>query len=252
MSALTGKRVLITRPRADADELSERLVAAGAQPLEAPTIEIGPPDRPARAEQVLDELESFKWIVFTSVHGVDAFFDRLGAGAPRALAEISVAAAGPKTAQRLTSRGARADVVPTRYVGEEVARALIERTAAGDRILLYRAQGARADLPATLRAAGRRVDDVAAYKTMTVRDPAIAERASLADVWTFASASAVRGFLENVADAPALARQRTVACLGPITAAAARAAGLPVHVVAERYTVEGLIASLEGAAQSPA
>jgi uroporphyrinogen-III synthase len=147
----------------------------------------------------------------------------------------------------LMRHGIRPDFVPPRYVSEEVADGLLERTEPDSRILLYRAQEARDVVPETLRAEGRHVDVIAAYKTVTVHDPTIADAAADADVWTFTSASTVRGFVENVPDAARLTAGRTVACIGPITAEAAREAGLRVDVVAEEYTYEGLFAALETA-----
>jgi uroporphyrinogen-III synthase len=99
-----------------------------------------------------------------------------------------------------------------------------------------------------LRAADRRVDLVAAYKTTAVVDPQMARAAIDTDVWTFASASAVNAFLANVPDARELARAKTVACIGPVTARAARDAGLEPDVVAAESTVDGLIQALELAA----
>lgn len=244
---LFGKKVLVTRPRASADEFAAKLWEIGAEPMMAATIAIEPPDDRAAAEIAMREIRIFHWIVFTSVNGVEAFFDHLGAAGrdARAIGDASVAAIGPKTAERLRAHGVRADFVPARFVSEEVAAGMLERTEPGQRILLYTAQEARDVLPEALRAEGRRVDVVAAYKTSAVRDPAIAERAAEADVWTFTSASAVRAFVDNVPDAAHLATARTVACIGPVTAEAARACGLPVHVTAEEYTVDGLIEALE-------
>lgn len=244
---LFGKKVLITRPRGDADALAARLWELGAEPLVAPTIAIEPPDDAERAEIAVREARSYHWIVFTSQNGVEAFFDRLSSGGfdARALGDVMVAAIGPKTAERLMAYGVRADFVPTRFVGEEVAAGLLERTEAAQRILLFRAQEARDVVPEALRARERRVDVVAAYKTVVVRDEAIAERAHEADVWTFTSPSTVRGLLENLPNAASLARGKIVACIGPITAEAARGEGLPVHVVADDYTVDGLLEALE-------
>jgi uroporphyrinogen III methyltransferase/synthase len=246
---LFGKRILLTRARGDADDLAAKLWEVGAEPIVAPTIAIAPPDDPSPAELAVREVRIFAWIVFTSRHGVEAFFDRLSAAGSdaRALGDVSVAAIGPKTAEALMRHGIRPDFVPPRYVSEEVADGLLERTEPDSRILLYRAQEARDVVPETLRAEGRHVDVIAAYKTVTVHDPTIADAAADADVWTFTSASTVRGFVENVPDAARLTAGRTVACIGPITAEAAREAGLRVDVVAEEYTYEGLFAALETA-----
>jgi uroporphyrinogen-III synthase len=135
--------------------------------------------------------------------------------------------------------------MPDAFVNEAVAGGLAERTVAGDRVLLFRAQEARDVLPATLRAAGRAVDIVAAYKTRYVDDANLRETAERADIVTFTSSSAVHGFVHNVADAAAMLARATVAAIGPVTAASARGHGIRVDVVAEDFTVEGLIAALE-------
>jgi len=244
---LFGKRVLITRPNGQADEFAARLWEIGAEPLLAPTIAIEPPDDRTAALAAVREVRKYGWIVFTSVNGVEAFFARLAelGRDTRALADVRVAAIGPKTAESLGQRGVRADLVPARFMSEEVAAGLRERTAPGDRILLYRAQEARDVLPATLGAHGRIVDVVAAYKTIFRRDPSIAAQAQAADIWTFTSASTVHAFAQNVPELLALSTAKCIACIGPITAEAARACGLRTDVVALEYTIDGLIEALE-------
>ncbi len=246
---LFGKKVLITRPRSDADALATKLWELGAEPLVAPIIEIVPPDDAERADIAVREARVYHWIVFTSRNGVEAFFDRLSAGGSdaRALGDVMVAAIGPKTAERLMAYGVRADFVPTRFLGEEVAAGLLERTESGQRILIFRAQEARDVVPESLRAQERRVDVVAAYKTVVVRDPAIAAAAQNADIWTFTSPSTVHGLVENLPNAAEVARAKTIACIGPITAQAAHSEGFPVHIVADDYTVDGLLEALETA-----
>jgi uroporphyrinogen III methyltransferase/synthase len=278
VSRLAGKRVLVTRPRGDADELAAKLLAAGAEPLLAPAIEFGPPDDAAAALAAVRAGASYDWIAFTSVHGVEAFFSRLeelgklperasasasaaeepgelpdrgGSTRRDVLGEARIAAIGPKTASAVERHGVVPDFVPARAINEEIAAGLLERTQPGSRVLIFRAQEAREILPALLREAGRAVDDVAAYATRSVVDPALAEAARAADVWTFTSASTVHGLLANLPDAAAVAPGKLVACIGPVTAAAAEAAGLPVHVTAAAYSVAGLIAALEGSG-SPA
>jgi uroporphyrinogen-III synthase len=185
--------------------------------------------------------------VFTSRNAVEAFFDVLSASGKdaRALGDAKVAAIGPQTAVALARVGIRVDFMPDVHVNEAVAEGLAGRTAAGDRILLYRAQEARDVLPERLRDAGRLVDVVAGYKTHLVDDPNLGATAAGADIVTFTSSSTVRGFVHNVADAPALLANKTVAAIGPITAATARAFGIRVDVVAEEFTVEGLLRALE-------
>jgi uroporphyrinogen III methyltransferase/synthase len=244
---LFGKRVLVTRPAAQAGEFVQQLWEAGAEPVLAPAIAIGPPDDPAAATAAVARVREYAWAVFTSRNAVDAFFDRLGASGKdaRAFGDVKVAAIGPKTAAALSAHGIRVDYVPGAYANEAVAAGLAERTAAGDRVLLFRAQEARDVLPEALRAGGRTVDVVAAYKTRYVDDPDMRTAAERADIVTFTSASTVHGFVHNVADAPTALARATVAAIGPITAAAARAHGIRVDVVAGEYTVEGLVQALE-------
>jgi uroporphyrinogen III methyltransferase/synthase len=247
---LFGKRVLVTRALADAGDFAERLWEIGAEPLIAPTIRIGPPGEAGPARAAAAALGGYDWVVFTSRNGVDACFALLAEenADARRFGAARVAAIGPKTADRLRSFGIRPDFIPESYVGEDAAAGLLEHTRPGDRVLLFGAQEMRDTIAAQLRPAGRVVDVVAAYATALVHDPAIAAAAAAADVWTFTSASTVRGLVANVPDASDLARTKTIACIGPITAAAAREAGFAPAVVAEEYTVDGLIEALELAA----
>ncbi len=246
--ALFGKRVLITRAGHQSDAFARALLERGAEPICAPTIAIEPPRDARTADDALGELGSFAWIVFTSQNGVDAFFERLAArgGDARAIAGANVAAIGERTFERLERHGIRADLVPAAYVSEAVAAAVIERSRPGERMLLYRAAGARDALPRALTAAGRHVTDVAAYTTVVPRAPDFAAKVARADVLTFTSASTVRGFVALLGgSATAAARGKCVACIGPVTAEAASGAGLAVDVVAEVSTTAGVLDALE-------
>jgi uroporphyrinogen III methyltransferase/synthase len=244
---LFGKRVLITRPLAQSDRFAQQLWEAGAEPLVAPAIALGPPDDSAAAAAAVARVRDYAWVVFTSVNGVNAFFDLLGAGGrdARAFGDAKVAAIGTATAGALTRHGIRVDFVPAVYVNEAVAEGLVERTAPGERVLVFRAQEARDVLPETLRSAGRAVDVVAGYKTRFVDDPHLGSIAEGADIVTFTSSSTVHGFAYNVPGAPDVLRHAVVAAIGPITAATARGLGIRVDVVAGEYTIEGLLAALE-------
>jgi uroporphyrinogen III methyltransferase / synthase len=243
-----GKRVLVTRPANASAEFAQQLWESGAEPILAPTIAIGPPDDPAPAIAAVARVREYAWVVFTSRNGVDAFFDILRAGGKdaRAFGDAKIAAIGPKTAAALTAHGIRVDFIPHAYVNEAVAEGLATRTAPGDRLLVFRAQEARDVLQDTLRADGRIIDAVAAYKTRYVHDPDLRAKAERADIVTFTSASTVHGFVHNIADAVTLLESKTVAAIGPITAAAAHKLGIGIDVVAEEFTVEGLLQALEG------
>jgi uroporphyrinogen III methyltransferase/synthase len=243
---LFGKRVLVTRPAVQADDFSARLWELGAEPIVAPTIAIGPPDDTAPAVAAVERVRDYAWVIFTSRNGVDAFFDRLSERGrdARALGDTRVAAIGPKTAEALAAHGIRVDFMPATFINEAVAEGMLERTQPGDRVLLFRAQEARDVVPETLRGAGRMVDDVAAYATRTLVDTDLAEKAASADVLTFTSSSTVTGFITNVPDAAAVCAPKIVACIGPVTAATARDAGIRVDVVADAFTIDGLVRAL--------
>jgi uroporphyrinogen III methyltransferase / synthase len=245
-----GKRVLVTRPAGSAHELARALQARGAEAIAAPTIMIEPPDDLRSAHRAVDELDRYAWVVFTSRNGVDVFFERLaslGADA-RLLGRMKVAVIGSATAERLRHYGVRADLVPAEFVGEELARSLIAAARPGDRVLIFRAQEARDVLPKMLAEAGFETTVVAAYKSTAARDPEFPGKLARSDAVIFTSPSTVAGFVSLIggeARAAEAARGKTIACIGPITAQAAREAGLEVVVMADVFTAEGIVDALE-------
>jgi uroporphyrinogen III methyltransferase / synthase len=250
IGALFGKRVAVTRTGEQAEAFARALLGRGAEPIFAPTIAIEPAEDSSAAANAIDALASFDWLVFTSQNGVAAFFAQLNArnADARAIGRAKVAAIGDRTAERLRDHGVRVDVVPDVFVGEEVARALIEQSRAGERVLVYRAQEARDVLVRMLEEAGLVVTVVAAYKAVVPSDSEFGKKIARADVLTFTSASTVRGFvtlLGGNAAASQAAAGKCVACIGPITERAAREAGLRVDVVASRFTTAGLLDALD-------
>ncbi len=246
---LRGKRVLVTRARAQADEMVRRLRALGAEPLLFPTIEIRPPaDGYAALDAALGRLADFDWVVFTSVNGVEHVLRRLEhlGLEPSALNRAQVAAIGPATANALRARGVRVSLLPREYVAEALLEAF--PAPAGRRFLLLRADIARPALREGLRAAGADVEEVAVYRTALARpEPsALARLDGGVNVLTFTASSAVRNFVAIVGDERArrLAAQAVVAVIGPVTAQTARELGLRVDVVAGEHTVPGLIEAL--------
>lgn len=239
---LGGRRIVVTRPRHQAASLVEALVALGADVVVAPAIQIEPPDDPAALEAAAADADDYDWIVFTSVNGVEAFFDRLDTP-PRA----ELAAIGPATAEALAEHGAPASVVPERYVAEEVYEALARQTdLRGKKILLPRADIAREALPKLLREAGADVDVVTAYHTVASTDDIARAitliRGGTIDVVTFTSGSTVRSFF-SAADGDA--RGRIVAAsIGPITSQALRDENVKPAIEAEHYTTQGLVEAI--------
>lgn len=246
---LLGRTISVTRPREQSAALVERLERLGAEVLEAPAIEIVP-EPPAALDAALDRLADFDWVLFTSANGVEIFFDRLVARGTdvRGLGAAHLAAIGPATAAALRKRGLRADVVAESFRAETLAAALAPRVR-GRRVLLARAGGARDVLPKALAAAGANVADVATYRATAVRELPAAVRDALAegrlDAVTFTSASTLRSFAALLGDGAAASLERTrVACIGPVTAAAARSLGIRVDLEAAEYTASGLVDAL--------
>ncbi len=124
---LSGRRVVVTRPKEDAPDLSDRLAAAGAEAIEAPMTRISPPESWAPLDKAVEQIDSFGWIVFTSVNSVDHFMQRLyRTGDVRALGDVRVCAVGPSTRDRLLRYGLRSDLVPGDFRADGVVAALAE------------------------------------------------------------------------------------------------------------------------------
>lgn len=249
---LYGKRVLVTRARAQAHDLVARLEALGAIPIVFSVIHIVPPtDNYAALDTALRQLDTFDWVVFTSANGVVHVWERLTALSMdgTALASVQAAAIGPATSAALSARGVHPAVVPERSVAEALLDAMPHP--AGQRFLLPCADLARDTLRVGLQAAGAEVVAVPAYSTvhMAPSPEALAAVHAGVDILTFTSSSTVRNFIEQVglATAQALAAQARVVTIGPITAATARACGLRVDVVATEYTLAGLCEALQTA-----
>jgi uroporphyrinogen III methyltransferase / synthase len=241
---LFGQRIVVTRASAQAGGLRARLAELGADVVDVPALRIEPLDAaPLRA--ALDRLADFDWLVLTSQNAVALLWEALRGGGrdARALASCRIACVGRSTAEALLARGLAADVVPDRYVAEAVLAALAERDdVRGRRVLYVAAEGARQVLPDGLRSLGCRVEVVTAYRSVADGAGADELRAALErgeiSAVTFASASAVQGFVDAVgAD---LARRAPAVSIGPVTSAAVRAAGIQLAAEAAEATIEGL------------
>jgi uroporphyrinogen III methyltransferase/synthase len=238
---LFGRTVVVTRAREQASELRAELESLGAEVLELPAIAIEPVDF------AVPDLDGYVWVVFTSANGVDAFFDRglsaIGSDA-RALAPVRVAAIGPGTAAALGRHGLRADLVPERFVAEELLEAF-PRATSRERVLLARAEVARDVLPDGLERLGYAVDVLPVYRTVAAEpdaDDLARVRKGDVDALTFTSSSTVRNFCDVVGELPD--PQPLVVSIGPVTSETARVLGLRVDIEAEPHSLPGLVAAL--------
>lgn len=250
---LFGKRVLVTRAKAQASELSSLIRAQGGEPIECPTIDIGPPDDWAEVDEAIEQLATYQWLVFTSVNGVKAFMQRLwhrGRDA-RALAGLRVCCIGPRTAEEVGRFGIDADLVPETYQAEGLIEVLKREGASGQRVLIARATQAREILPDELQRSGALVRVVKVYRTVvpTIERERVRQlfRDRSIDVVTFASSSTVLNFFQlfdGTRDVKQHLNGTVIASIGPITAQTIRELGLEVHVMAAQNTIPALVQSL--------
>jgi uroporphyrinogen III methyltransferase/synthase len=263
---LHGRLVVVTRARAQASGLAATLRSLGADVVELPAIRIEPRIESEEVRRAVERIGQYALICVTSPNGAHLLFEALGsagldaralgggtkngqvgkreAGATgQPLGGTVIAAIGPGTARALAEHGIAADIVPERFVADALVEALASVEVEGRQVLVARAAEARDALPDALRERGAEVDVVALYETVReTPDPEAVEAAQAADYVTFTSSSTVRNLTEALGDRfPAAAR---VVSIGPITSEAIRAAGLEVHVEAERHDVDGLLEAL--------
>jgi uroporphyrinogen III methyltransferase/synthase len=241
---------VVTRARAQAGELSRELEALGAEVFEFPTIEIRPPEDFGPLDQAIRDLDSFDWIVFTSVNGVEAFVQRLkhhGLDLRAIPRHAKVAAIGPATAQRIAEAGLRVDVTPEEYRAEALIGALKGDSLEGKRVLIPRAKVAREILPEKLREAGAEVVVPPAYESVPSGEGKERLKELLdngeVDCVTFTASSTVENFVRAFGEEEAgrLLLKTRIACIGPITSSTARRYNLRVDAEAGEYTIPGLV-----------
>jgi uroporphyrinogen-III synthase len=259
-SSLTGLRILVGRARHQASALSSALRDLGAEVLEIPFIEIRKPRSYKPLDHALQNLDSYDWLILTSVNGVDSVWERLTKlRLPNIrLLHLKIAAIGPATADAIKDHGQRVHVVPREYVAESVVKSLHNRVK-GKRVLLARAKVARDVIPLELRKLGAHVDVVEAYETIipqssrTRLNAALKSKARLPHIVTFTSSSTVKNFtaLLQGSGQPRNLKQFDgilFASIGPITSATLRQLGLRVDIEAKQYTIPGLVAAIVSAA----
>jgi len=252
---LHGRRVVVTRARAQASGLAASLRDLGADVVELPAIRIEPRIETQEVRETVERIGDYALVCVTSPNGAHLLFEALGDAEldARALGggtangqageSATIAAIGPGTARALAEHGITADVVPERFVAEALVEALANVVVEGRRVLVARAAEARDLLPDALRERGAEVDVVALYETVRENpSPEAIEAAQSADYVTFTSSSTVTNLTEALGDRfPDEAR---VVSIGPITSEAVRAAGLEVDVEAKRHDIDGLLEAL--------
>ena len=249
---LFGQRILITRPREQAEELAAPLRELGAETIELPTIAIQDPDDWSALDQAVQQAGGYDWIIFTSANGVRKFMARMAVTGEdiRSLAGTKLCAIGPATAAELRARLLSVAKVPSEYRAEGVLEAFSGEALEGKRFLIPRAKVARDLLPDELRKRGATVDVVEAYRTVTpiesVEKAGVIFSRHKPTLVVFTSSSTVDNLLRML---PPEERTRylqdtKIASIGPITSETLRRNGLKVDIEAREYTVPGLVRAI--------
>ena len=251
---LFGKRIVVTRAREQVSGFIKALAGLGAECIEFPAIRVAPPESWDELDQAIGALESYEWLLFTSVNGVRYFLDRLKELGKdvRDLKGLKIAAIGPKTAEKWRKMGIEPDLLPDEYRAEAVVESFRKYGVRGTRILLPRAAKAREVLPEELRKMGAQIDVVHAYQTVKPDHDTGVVREMLekgvVDMLTFTSSSTVTNFMEMFEPEKVKLKKWNervvIACIGPITARTAKENGLSVNLVSPEYTIESLTGSI--------
>ena len=262
---LFGKKILVTRTRAQASKLTKKLEYLGADVIEFPTIKISPPsDNFQSLDEAIKKMagwsdgqinsdscrsvdlsicrSNFDWIIFTSANGVEKFFERLKKFKldARIFSNAKVAVIGSATAEKLSEHGILADLIPEEFRAESLIESLKDKVD-GKKILIARAEVAREILPSELKKFGAEVTIAHAYKTVPAAENSIAIES--VDLITFTSSSTVENFVAAVGE-KFLSKAKTAA-IGPITSETLKKFGVNADIVAEKFTIDGLVDAIK-------
>ncbi|MFN8006238.1 MAG: uroporphyrinogen-III C-methyltransferase [Terriglobia bacterium] len=246
---LFGKRIVVTRPRSQAEEIRVALAAYGAEVLPFPTLEIRPPDSWTSMDEAIARIASYDWLLFTSVNGVHHFFSRYRTLERdiRELKGVKLAAIGPATERALRDLNLKVEVLPDEYLAEGLVESLRGKVLKGSRILIARAKVARDVLPTELARQGMQVEVVEAYQSVLPvvsreeLDLLFTERP--VDMVVFTSSSTVSNLAELLKPKAIgdVLQSSTIAAIGPVTARTAEEHGLKVSVQPPQYKISSLV-----------
>ncbi|MGM9923804.1 MAG: uroporphyrinogen-III synthase [Bacillus sp. (in: firmicutes)] len=246
VSALQGKTVLITREESDGSRFAENIAKRGGIPITIPLIGFQTCPLPPEMERKLAAISQYDWIIFTSKNGVKYFFQRWKKPLMQRIAVI-----GEKTKIALESRGYEPQFVPTEYVAERFAAEFLPCLEPDARVLIVKGNLARSIIADAIKKQGFHCDEMVMYETIL---PEASEsklcdtlKKQKCDIISFTSSSTVRHFMQIVEKhhlQECIAGSK-IACIGPIAKKTAERLGLYVHICAEKYTMEGLVRSME-------
>lgn len=246
---LKGKKILITRPVEQSEELAVLISCLGGEPVKFPVIAVVPPDSWEAADHAIESLSEYNWVIFTSVNGVSSFMGRitgLGRDVRDVFYDVKICTVGVKTADAVEPYGLHVDFVPADFRAEAIVKGLKGIAGIGQKILIPRAEVGREILPEELAKMGLNVDVVPVYKVVRPDIDVSWLREMLnkkeIDVVTFTSGSTVRNFIEFIGteEYKILLKGIKMACISPVTANSVRKYGIDVDIVPDRFTIEDL------------
>lgn len=246
---LWGSKIVVTRARAQASTMVKKIEELGGLAIELPSIEIQKETNLSRLYEAFEHLQDYDWLIFTSVNAVDIFFAELQKNHLdiRSLYGIKICAIGPATRMRLEERGLIVELVPDEFVAEGIIKKMASSVKAGERVLLPRARDARKILPEGIRQLGAELDEIYLYKSIisnNIDEEQLEEvKYGKVDYLTFTSSSTVKNFV-NILGKDSIKDfnfRVKVACIGPVTAATAEEYGFTVDILADEYTIDGLL-----------
>lgn len=249
---LFGNKILVTRARSQASDLTELITKAGGEAIEFPTIEVSPVSDWKEIDQAINKLDLYTWLIFTSANAVEYFFERLYTKGydVRHLAGLKVGVVGRATRDSLLSKGIIADVMPELYTGEALAKELAKKLSNSDRILFPRSEIADKLTVKFLAETGAIIDDYTIYTTTPVAE-GVDEVDTLLkndkiDCITFTSSSTVENFHTALGSVwNSLDEKPLVACIGPKTAARATELGYAIDYMPNEATIAALVEGLK-------
>lgn len=247
---LFGKNILITRGMGQRDDVISKLRKLGANPISMPTIEIEEIKPNKDLDKAIHNLENFTYVVFTSINGVNIFFNRLFElnYDARKLAGLKIGAIGSNTKAAIREYGLNVDFMPKEYVGESLVAELKKEISKDDKILIPRAESGRPFIVEEL-AKICKVDEVKTYKTITSKQDNGYIIDNLKDLDSyyllFSSPSTFKNFIEIAGeDADSLIKKGEIISIGPVTSQAIKEAGYEVYKQAKTYNYDGIVEML--------
>ncbi|WP_349408047.1 uroporphyrinogen-III synthase [Pseudalkalibacillus sp. SCS-8] len=246
----SGQTILITRSELQALPFVRVIESKGGEAVVIPLLSFQPPQEPGEIRKALHQMEQYDWVVFTSQNTVRYVLNHMKEeNLPLSrLNRCKVGAIGKKTMNLLEDQGVQVDFQPSQFVAEQFVKEFVQQTEKGDRILLPQGNLARSTIEERLSEAGRRVTSIIAYETVaneaekTRLNTVIQEK--MVNIVTFTSSSSVRFFFELLEEEIPLDGIRT-ACIGPITANTLEEYGHTADIIAQEYTIDGLVHSIE-------